>query len=149
MTFLSGTCSYAGVKLDSKRVPTEVFRTYRAKQAAIRQRCVGPFAAFVSCTHGFTASERTHRIVKIVKKWIDLFYSDFLSDERLLERLEAFEKMVSILGGGKSTSWQTLCIARVRLSRLWRRDSLDERRLDCALRRDPTRPRHSIEWTSG
>lgn len=53
-------------------------------------------------------------MVTILKKWLELFYSDFSADPALLKDLEAFEKLMSGLGG-KSLHWQAILrISRVR-----------------------------------
>ena len=54
-----------------------------------------------------------HRIIKIVRVWINMFYSDFLDNTPLLEQLDAFENQVLAVAG-KSPSWRMLCIERVR-----------------------------------
>jgi arabinogalactan endo-1,4-beta-galactosidase len=53
-------------------------------------------------------------VVTILKKWLELFYSDFSADPALLKDLKAFEKLMSGLGG-KSLHWQAILrISRVR-----------------------------------
>jgi hypothetical protein len=45
-------------------------------------------------------------VVNLLKKWLETFFSDF-ADPALVKDLEAFEKLMSGLGG-KSLHWQAI-----------------------------------------
>ncbi|ELR16138.1 RasGEF domain containing protein [Acanthamoeba castellanii str. Neff] len=81
---------YLGIHLEGCAMDADSFRTCRAKQAAIRQK-----------------------IIKIVRLWVNMFYSDFLDNTLLQEQLDAFENQVQAVAG-KSPSWRMLCIERAK-----------------------------------
>ncbi|ELR20503.1 RasGEF domain containing protein [Acanthamoeba castellanii str. Neff] len=69
-----------------------------------------PLTTRLSKKHKHLRSQLLHirlRVVTILKKWLELFYSDFSADPALLKDLEAFEKLMSGLGG-KSLHWQAI-----------------------------------------
>jgi hypothetical protein len=57
-------------------------------------------------THAHTWWCDVHRVVNLLKKWLETFFSDF-ADPALVKDLEAFEKLMSGLGG-KSLHWQAI-----------------------------------------